>query len=453
MRSQNYENYLSDLIKMFYKNKKTEEDQNMKKTLCLILVLMMAFAAFGCAKPAENPEPEATEAPAPVEEPTQEPVPEPAERIVLKFAAQADSTPATQAAVDAFNASQEKYTVEWQDMTNDSGAMNEQLKTSLKAGSADYDVLSLDVVWAGEYAASGYIEPIDQYMKDAGLKISDFNSGSMASGSYNAKQYVLPFFPDLGLLYFRKDIVSEEDAKKLESGEYTFADLQAMAETYKGQGGTETGFAYQSALYEGLICNANEFTSNFTDLSGGLAAMKAMTDSDATPEDILNYQEGETHNSFAQGKSVFARNWPYQWGVIKSEGAITTDQVSVAPLPNGGSVGGWLLAMNKNSANKEGAWAFMQFLATAEGQKIMSTQGGYLPGFNACLQDAEVIATNELLSMVGFQNALTSTIARPISDNYTALSDALQQDIHKFLSGSQDLATTAANVEATIKAG
>jgi multiple sugar transport system substrate-binding protein len=320
----------------------------MKKTLCLILVLMMAFAAFGCAKTAENPEPEATEAPAPAKpavEPTEEPAPE---RVVIKFAAQADSTPATQAAVDAFNASQDKYTVEWQDMTNDSGAMREQLVTSLKAGSSDYDVLSLDVVWAGEFAASGYIEPIDQYMKDAGLKISDFNSGSMASGSYNAKQYVLPFFPDLGLLYFRKDIVSEEDAKKLESGDYTFADLQAMAETYKGQGGTETGFVYQSALYEGLICNANEFTANFTDISNGLNAMKAMTDSEATPEDILNYQEGETHNSFAQGKSVFARNWPYQWGVIKSESAITTDQVSVAPLPNGGSVGGWPKICRKN---------------------------------------------------------------------------------------------------------
>ncbi|OQB24214.1 MAG: putative ABC transporter-binding protein precursor [Firmicutes bacterium ADurb.Bin182] len=424
----------------------------MRKILCLVLVLMLMVSAFGCAETVE-PEPEEPEAPeAPVEEPEPEPEAEP-ERIVIKFAAQADSTPATQAVIDAFNASQDKYTVEWLDMTNDSGAMREQLVTSLKAGSADYDVLSLDVVWAGEFAASGYIEPIDQYMKDAGLKISDFNSGSMASGSYNAKQYVLPFFPDLGLLYFRKDIVSEEDAQKLESGEYTFAELQAMAETYKGQGGTEAGFVYQSALYEGLICNANEFTANFTDVSGGLAAMKAMTDSDATPEDILNYQEGDTHNSFAQGKSVFARNWPYQWGVIKSEGAITTDQVSVAPLPNGGSVGGWLLAMNKNSANKEGAWAFMQFLATAEGQKIMSTKGGYLPGFNACLQDADVVASNELLSMEGFQNALTSTIARPVSDTYAALSDALQQDIHKFLSGSQDLETTAANVEATIKAG
>jgi multiple sugar transport system substrate-binding protein len=99
--------------------------------------------------------------------------------------------------------------------------MREQILTSMQAGSSDYDVLSMDVVWAGEFAAAGYIEPIDQMMQADGLKISQFNAGSMTAGNYNAKQYTLPFFPDLGLLYFRKDIVSAEDAAKLVSGDYT----------------------------------------------------------------------------------------------------------------------------------------------------------------------------------------------------------------------------------------
>ena len=423
----------------------------MKKLMALVLALLMAVVAYGCA--VDTKEPTDTSAPvtetaAPVE--TQTPAEPPAERTVIRFAAQADSTPATQAVLDAFNASQELYTAEWIDMTNDSGAMREQLITSLKAGSADYDVVSLDVVWAGEFAAAGYIEPIDQYMKNDGLSISQFNAGSMASGSYSAKQYVLPFFPDLGILYYRSDIVSAEDAAKLESGNYTHAELLAMAETYKGQGGTKDGFVYQSSLYEGLVCNANEFTNNWKDLSGGLTAMKQFTDSTGTPDNILNYTEGETANSFIKGDSVFARNWPYQWGAIKSEGTITNDQVGIAPLPQGGSVGGWLLAMNKNSANKDGAWALIKFIATEAGQTIMSTQGGYLPGFNACLESAEVLATNEMLSMPGFQLALTTTIARPVSAEYSKVSDAIQQNVHKFLSGSQDLETTVAAIEAAL---
>ena len=371
-----------------------------------------------------------------------------AEPATIHFAAQGDSTPATQAVVDAFNASQSAYKVEWIDMTNDSGAMREQLTTSLKAGSAEYDVVSLDVVWAGEFAASGYIAPLDLLMDDAGLKPEDYNAGSMASGTYNGKLYVMPFFPDLGMLYFRKDIVSEEDAAKLVAGSYTFADLQAMAEKYMGQGGTTTGFVFQTSLDEGLVCNANEFTANWKDIKGGLTAMKAMIDSKATPDNIMTYTEAETHNSFIKGESVFARNWPYQWGMIKTEGTITTDQVGIAPLPGGSTVGGWLLAINKNSANQEGAFEFIKFLNSEAGQIVMSQ--AYLPGYNAMLANEQVIKNNELLSMDGFKNALKTTIARPVSAEYSKVSDGLQQAVYGYLSGATDIDAAVTAVEAAL---
>lgn len=371
-----------------------------------------------------------------------------AEPVVIKFAAQGDSTPATQAVIDGFNASQTAYKVEWVDMTNDSGAMREQLITSLKAGSSDYDVVSLDVVWAGEFAAAGYIEPLDMLMDGAGLKVEDYNAGSMASGAYAGKQYVMPFFPDLGMLYFRSDIVSKEDAGKLVSGQYSWADLQAMAEKYMGQGGTKDGFVFQSALYEGLVCNANEFTANWKDLKGGLEAEKAMIDSKGSPDNIMTYTEGETHNSFIKGESVFARNWPYQWGMIKSEGTIKVDQVDIAPLPGGSTVGGWLLAINKNSKNVEGAFEFIKYLNSEPGQIIMSQ--AYLPGFNAMLTNEKVIANNELLTKEGFKNALKTTIARPVSAEYSKVSDALQQAIHAYLNGGSDIDTVVKAVEAAL---
>ena len=139
----------------------------MKKTLALALALIMLFSLCACAQKAA-PAAEAPKAEAPAEAPKSEaPAAEAApaaEKTVIKFAAQGDSTPATQESIDAFNASQDLYTVEWVDMTNDSGAMKEQLITSMKAGSSDYDVLSMDVCWAGEFAAAGYFEPIDQML-------------------------------------------------------------------------------------------------------------------------------------------------------------------------------------------------------------------------------------------------------------------------------------------------
>ncbi|WP_070120135.1 extracellular solute-binding protein [Bacillus marinisedimentorum] len=364
------------------------------------------------------------------------------EKVTLKFAAQNDNTPATQMVIDEFNSSQDKYEVEWVQMTNDSGQMHDQLLTSLSSGSDEYDIISMDVVWAGEFAGGGYLEPIDTYMNDADMSKDDFNSGSMDSGNYKGKQFTLPFFPDLGLLYFRSDIVSEEDANKLISGDYTYEELGAMADKYTGEQGTKYGFLYQSKQYEGLTVNATEFTNSFEDVKGGLEQMYAFTTADWAPKDLLNFTEGETHTNFEQGNAVFARNWPYQFGRIKGEEdgvTVKVDQVGIAPLPNGGSVGGWLLGINKNAKDVEGAWEFIKFVAGEEGQKIMSTEGGYIPGYNALLEDEEVIQANDMLSYEGFNNALGNTIARPVSPDYSKVSDTIQVETHKYLSSGDGL--------------
>lgn len=423
------------------------------KGIALLLIMMLVVA--GCSQGGEegkDPEPDTTNNSDEGDDGTTD---DSTEAIVVKFAAQNDNTPATQAAIDAFNSSQDQYKVEWVEMTNDSGQMHDQLLNSLSSGSNEYDVLSLDVVWAGEFAGAGYLEPIDVRMDEAGYKIEDFNAGSMTSGNYKGIQYTLPFFPDLGLLYYRSDLVSEEDAAKLESGEYTYEELGQMAGKYMNESGTSYGFVFQAKQYEGLTVNATEFTNEFKDVKAGLETMYSVVTSTYVPTDILNFQEGETHTNFEQGNAVFARNWPYQYGRIKGqEDGVTVkpEQVGIAPLPNGGSVGGWLLSINKNSENIDGAWEFIQFLAGPDGQKIMSTQGGYLPGYNALLEDNEVVASNEMLSNPAFQKALSSTIARPVSPDYAQVTDTIQVNVHKYLSSGEGLDEAVQAIEAALSA-
>ncbi|HYF84169.1 MAG TPA: extracellular solute-binding protein [Clostridia bacterium] len=371
------------------------------------------------------------------------------EKIVIKWAVQTDNTPATQVLIDEFNRTQSKYKVEWVQMTNDSTQMKTQLMTSLSAKSSEYDVIAMDVVWAGEFAAAGYLNPLDKDMYAASLKKTQFNSGSMAAGTYMGKQYTLPFFPDLGMLYFRSDIVSKEDAAKLVSGKYTHKDLAAMAKKYKGKGGTTDGIVYQARQYEGLTCNVAEFTGGFTDIRGGLETMKFFSTSGIAPKNILNYNEAETHNSFINGKSVFARNWPYMYSMLTE--SVKPAQVGIAPLPKGSTVGGWVLGINKNSKNAAGAFEFMKYAAGWTGQMIMSRKGGYLPGYNVLLNDSRVLDVNPMLKIEGFKNAVKTTISRPVSAQYSKTSDAIQVNVHKYLSGGQDLNTTVKAVQNALK--
>lgn len=418
----------------------------MKKLFIVLLIVTLLMGFTACT---QTEKPEEPEAPAVADEtPPEDTEPEPAEKTIINFAVQADSTPALDKIVEAFNEQSQTYEVKATIMTNDSGQMHDQLLNSLSSKSGEYDVISMDVVWAGEFAAAGYLEPIDQLLMDKGWKPTDFNAGSMDSGKYKGKNYVLPYFPDLGFLYFRSDIVSVEDAAILQSGEYTFDDLIAMGEKYQGEQDTKYAFVYQSKQYEGLTCNLNEFTGNWADIEGGLNYMKQMMDKGLTPEDILNYTEGETHNALLNGESVFARNWPYVNGMLQSgEYDVKVEQVGYAPLPKGGTVGGWILGINANSQNPDGAKEFLTFVAGPEGQKINATEGSYLPGLNALLEDNEVLASNQLLTDEGFQNALANTISRPVVPNYSEVSDQIQISAHQYLSGNSTIEEAVAGIE------
>lgn len=432
----------------------------MKRFSTLLLILVMLVFAVACqpatTPPAETEDPPATEDPTPAtEEPPAEepPAEEPTtDKTLIKFAVQADSTDALDSIVKAFNEQSENFEVEAIIMTNDSGQMHDQLLNSLSAKSDEYDVISMDVVWAGEFAAAGYLDPIDELMQANSWLPTAFNKGSMDSGKYSGKNYVLPYFPDLGFLYVRKDIVSEEDLAKLQSGDYTYDDLLGMAEKYQGEADTQYGYVYQAKQYEGLVVNLNEFTANWTDISGGLEKMKAFQDAGILPDDILNYDEGATHTAFLNGESVFARNWPYMNGMIAAgDQTVKLEQVDYAPLPSGGSVGGWILGINSASSNKDGAKEFLTFISGPEGQKINATVGSYLPGFNDLLEDDEVKESNALLTNPGFTKALEMTIARPVVPNYAEVSDAIQTATHKYLSGNGTLEEAVTAIEEALK--
>lgn len=435
-----------------------------RKILALMLVAAVSFSMTACGgAPAEeqtNTENEA-EAPAEAEEPAEAEAEEPAEaeapadgeKTVIHFYRQDAGNGAAEALIEAFEEAHPEYEIDWQIADSDSGKCKTTLLTAMQAGSTDYDVVCIDTVWAVELASAGYLEAMDQYLMDSGLTIADFNKGSIASGTYAAKTYAIPLYPDFGLLYFRKDIVSEEDAAKLTSGDYTFEDLLAMAEKYKGEGGTKYGLTFQAAQYEGLICNTNEWTSNFTDIEHGLSLYKEAIKSDYTPENILTFKEGDCNTELQQGNTVFSRGWTSTWAALTEEQGSTVlqDQIEVAPLPGGSCVGGWMLAVNSNSQNKEAAWDFVNYAIT-DGQIPFCSTGGNVPGYNKVLDNADILAKNELLSKPSFIKALENTIARPASTDYATLTDQLQIAIHAYVSDKAELDETVTKVEELLKA-
>src|SRR5688500_14706800 len=82
--------------------------------------------------------------------------------------------------------------------TPDAADLKHQLYVQwLNAGSAQPDVLQVDVIWTPEFAAAGWIMPLDRFAPDT----SGFFESTVRANQWNGTLFALPWFADVGMLY------------------------------------------------------------------------------------------------------------------------------------------------------------------------------------------------------------------------------------------------------------
>jgi multiple sugar transport system substrate-binding protein len=385
--------------------------------------------------------------------------------VTIVYAHGKDDTKGTEKTIAAFEKKYPNIHVKEKVMPNDSGKQHDAYVTAFNAKSSEIDVLDMDVVWPAEFAQAGYTLPLDRFIQQDHVNVDMYNKGALSAAQFDGKQWALPKYIDVGVLFYRKDIVKNPPK--------TWDELIADAKKYQGQKGTKYGFALQAKQYEGLVCNAVEFTSayggQFIDENGkaavdnpdtiqGLKKLKEIVNSNFVPEDITTFTEPETDNLFIQGKSVFVRNWPYQWfdANDKSKSKVA-GKVGVAPLPAGNdgsasALGGWQAGINKYSKHKKEAWEFLKFMTSKQGEKINAIYGGKAPTVMSLYDDQEVLKANPFFKKEGFQQALKNAVSRPVAANYQKISGIIQIDVSKVLAGQETPEQAVKNMDKQMKA-
>ncbi|MBT2216792.1 ABC transporter substrate-binding protein [Virgibacillus dakarensis] len=387
------------------------------------------------------------------------------EEVTIVYARGVDTTGANEKLVKAFEESHPNINVEFREMPADTGQQHDQYVTAFSSQSAEIDVFDADVIWPAEFAQANYALELDRFIKKDGIDMDAYFPGTVASGKFNGKQWAMPKFTDAGVLYYRSDIV-EEPPK-------TWDELIKMAGELKGEKGTEFGYIMQAAQYEGLITNAIEYIASYggqvidednnvvVDSPETVEAIKKMQEiaqSDFVPDNILNFMEIETESAFIEGKSVFARNWPYmQASAADEERSKVAGNVEITTLPEGkagsaSTLGGWMAMINRYSEHPEEAWEFVKFMTGAEGQKITAIEGGSAPTLKALYDDPEVKETSPLFANPEFVNTLDNAVPRPVTPIYPKISDIMQIEISKALTGDQTAEDTVKNMQEKIEA-
>jgi len=331
--------------------------------------------------------------------------------------------------------------------------LRENLYTAaLLARDPTYDLVYLDVTWTPKFAAAGWLRPLDAWVTSEDRRA--FLPAALAAGELDGRLYRLPVRTDVGLLYFRRDLLA---AAGLEPPA-TFADLARIAEALQSPPRL-WGYVWQGKQYEGLVCDFLEvlhghggFWVDPATLEVGLdrpEAFEALSflvgcvrGRAISPPGVATYQEEESRRIFHDGRAVFLRNWPYVWRLSQAEDSPLRDRVGTVPMVHvpgarsAGTLGGWGLGISSFSRHPDLALAFIREATSLEGQRALCAPTGYAPARIESYQDPELLAANPFLRELGRLHA--NAIARPAIARYALASDILQRHLSMALAGAAE---------------
>jgi len=346
--------------------------------------------------------------------------------------------------------------------TPDSADHRHQLYVQwLNARAASPDVLQLDVIWIAEFAAAGWVLPLDRFGPDQ----DDFLPAALEAARWRGSLYAMPWFVDVGLLYWRTDLVDEAPR--------SLAELRAAALGLQQSGDTTAGLVWQGARYEGLITVFLEhlaaFGGGILDAGGrvivdeppavrALTFMTAAVTDGVVPSSVLTWQEEQVRFAFQNGGAAFMRNWPYAWALLQDGSqSRVTGRFAVAPLPAGdggrpaSALGGAQLAVNRWSTQPALAFELAAFL-TAPAQMLERARlAGQFPARLSVYEDPALAAALPM-PLAQVRQALDAAVARPATPVYTELSEILQVRIHRALTGQQAPAGALADAAREMRA-
>ena len=329
--------------------------------------------------------------------------------------------------------------------TPDDATQRHQLYVQwLNARADDPDILQLDVVWTPEFAAAGWILPLDRFdpPKDT------FFPATVDANIWRGELYALPWFVDVGMLYWRTDLLDHPPE--------TMQELVTLAQRGMDSGsGVARGIVWQGARYEGLVTTFLEYLGGFggriltedgrvtVDSPEAIRALEFMRNQiyqyDIAPEEVLTWHEEEARFAFQNGTVVFMRNWPYAYALLSdADGSRVAGRFAVAPMPAapGGqrtaALGGQQLAINARTDHAEAAYRLLEYLTAPEQMLERAAAVGQYPTRPALYDDPR-LAASLAIPVAQAREIINSATPRPVTPIYTQLSEILQIQLHRAL--------------------
>lgn len=363
--------------------------------------------------------------------------------------------------LDRFRSENPDLRVRAETLPNASDIAREMFLTALEGGANDFDVFAIDVVWAPEFARAGWLADLSEAFPPSRLR-EEFLPHAVEAVLLDGRVHAVPWYLDVGLLYYRTDLVPR--APK------TYDELRDLARAAMQRDPRLSGFLWQGRQYEGLNCNAFEaiwghggellregrIALDTPQAQAGLRWLRETITSGLSPRSVLSSAEEETRRAFQDGRAVFLRNWPYVWAEAQAPGSPVRGKIGFAPLPSAtgapgpGTLGGWQLAVNAHSPpwRRRAAERLVAFLTSHEAAVELALRYSRIPARRAVYDDPRVRAGAPFIASL-LPVALAAR-PRPVTPYYALSSDSIQGELSAAVSGLRPPADALARAQGIV---
>lgn len=295
-----------------------------------------------------------------------------------------DNHPWSTVIEDKIPAFEEQSGIDVEVTTYGEDQLSDQYNVKLNAGAEDIDVMMFRPLQEGKlFSRNGWLLPLDEYVEGAGEAFNweDFSESTRTATTTDEGIVGVPIVTEQEILYYRTDLL---EAAGLDVPT-TFEELATAAETIQSQNEGVYGFVargqraaaitqFSSYLYgsggdfdsDGKATIDTPEAREAYQIYGGLLR-------DYGPPGVTNMSWKEASAIFQQGQAAFYTDASVFYNnMIDPEQSRVVDQVGFAEMPGGSagskpySIPSWALGVNKNSANADAAWEFIEWATSSE---------------------------------------------------------------------------------------
>ena len=339
----------------------------------------------------------------------------------------------------------------------------------LRPGVSGPDVYTIDVIWPG-ILNENFID-LKPYFAN---EISGGFPAITASYTVDNKLVAVPYDANIGLLYYRTDLLREygyrEPPRTWDELESMAARIQAGERAKAKKARTEFwGFVWQGAATEALTCNALEWQAA---AGGGQIIEKDKTISVNNPDAIrawqraarwvgsisppgeVGYKEWDSLNVWIAGDAAFMRNWTLGYVDSQAAGSPIRNKFDVSLLPGGktgrvGTLGGTGLAVSRFSAHPREAVELVRYLISRNVQVRRSRLLSEAPTRLELYDLPEVLDSSPRFALLSqaFRTGIVSRPSNLTGKKYEEVSNAYMQAVHSVLTGERTAPEAATALE------